>query len=1436
MAESLFDNRYRYDYIYPRGRSGETLRAVDVANQNRPVVIKRPAPGDAPPIRAGQEVSILNERRALQRLAGHPVLTTLLDEGRFNAGGTPHQYIVMERAEGLIVGDLVLELAEQGEHFPHLEMLTIVDALLDLLENAHENDIVYNDVDAKHLFWNRDEYALKVIDWGNAVFLEGDTMTPGGISRQTDVYQAGELLYFILSGGRRADVPRTADENFRVQFEENIEIDEQLRAIISRALHPDTRLRYASISALRDDLAAYRRPLERDRDALLEQVNEQLQQVQLTRYDLRDLQERLQPALSTDPAYPPGRATYDEIVNQQLDLNVEADLDAVQIYIQGANPARALDLLQELRDKSGPATAGTVRLLIDSCQLLLDSAIQPVPQDIMQALDMIFAGQASAAAGLLLEAQPQPQPNSMHWQIAERISAHIPNVLLLRPNLFRLEMALRQLHAEGYDTQKFLTVLQTIAALPQGKQQEVLDLSMLRDSYRNIAENLTDLNRELQRFSLQHELSNQRLPLSSLERAMTAAQQLTDSIHVISKQAASRPRDAFQALDISRNIDPTASVWGDIEELLEALYGLLEACQSYIPVADGTDLADWLRTTRESLLPFQQRLSDTMIAEIVTDVEATETAWITYREAVLNGDKGAAVVALEAACDSIQTLSPTMMSWFNQLRTVVNGAQYIERHSVPGAVGAAIADGWQTFDRGNLAEAEQYGQQTLDNATEDYEQLAGSRLRHLAQLTRLYIERGGIYDVERSRETLEELRELLTAEERHILDDFTDQMPNSEVYLRVMSKGLVEVYQRRSTAARRILFMMYIIMSGIDIREGHMDDGLVWREAALKTLDDAQHHPAFTALDTYISRHNSLQEAQAVFDKLDNKAALADLEDILRDLENNDQSRLLESGISSIRDVDAAINDWSDGEFRDAGLKLESALKGITETENAAELDLEETRDWLMTMMQGAAELHVRFREMRAVIDARPDDPDPIVKETHHELVEQTELLIGFDYAARLRQWRDTYNNFFEVYTSEERRSKRLEQLNALFRAMFIDKHPAYPLYRHWYSVLEGSSEFPAPVTDDVEPRIESSIEEEFEGSRYLEGAAPPASAGLSRNAIIGGVIALALLAGVFLLLTSLNGGDGTPGDATDIPATVASGAGVIPDETDEAPVETEDVNEAGSGLATNTTQPDSDSATTDEADFATPTPVVEDTATATLTEAPVTPTEGPSPTASDTPTITPTPTDTPTVTRTPLPEGGVQGRQDILDLFAQAASLPYSRDIFSLQGDSWRLGTGVDTPGDILYISPPEDLLEEFYGNDPTTRIARIEASIELTSKNASVIGPDDIFFGLMIQSAEDGNNVGIRVKEVDENVIQIDALNNNETIFISQRSLSSVDVRLRIDRDSQTGDVTVYFNNVQQGDSFDFLDPDAPVLPVLFVKDGGVIVRVKDWFVTMR
>src|SRR5260221_14719009 len=84
--DSMFDTRYRIDHVYPRGRSGEVLRAYDTLNDDLPVLIKRPALQDAPPMRAGQEQNILNEKRALERLAGHPSVTQLRFPGPFRLG------------------------------------------------------------------------------------------------------------------------------------------------------------------------------------------------------------------------------------------------------------------------------------------------------------------------------------------------------------------------------------------------------------------------------------------------------------------------------------------------------------------------------------------------------------------------------------------------------------------------------------------------------------------------------------------------------------------------------------------------------------------------------------------------------------------------------------------------------------------------------------------------------------------------------------------------------------------------------------------------------------------------------------------------------------------------------------------------------------------------------------------------------------------------------------------------------------------------------------------------------------------------------------------------------------------------------------------------------------------------------------------------------
>ena len=72
-------------------------------------------------MRAGQEVSIRTEKKALERLSGHPVLVELRGQGTFRVGGHTHEYIAMDLAPGAILEDMILEYAERDEYLPELE-------------------------------------------------------------------------------------------------------------------------------------------------------------------------------------------------------------------------------------------------------------------------------------------------------------------------------------------------------------------------------------------------------------------------------------------------------------------------------------------------------------------------------------------------------------------------------------------------------------------------------------------------------------------------------------------------------------------------------------------------------------------------------------------------------------------------------------------------------------------------------------------------------------------------------------------------------------------------------------------------------------------------------------------------------------------------------------------------------------------------------------------------------------------------------------------------------------------------------------------------------------------------------------------------------------------------------------------------------------------
>jgi hypothetical protein len=193
-----------------------------------------------------------------------------------------------------------------------------------------------------------------------------------------------------------------------------------------------------------------------------------------------------------------------------------------------------------------------------------------------------------------------------------------------------------------------------------------------------------------------------------------------------------------------------------------------------------------------------------------------------------------------------------------------------------------------------------------------------------------------------------------------------------------------------------------------------------------------------------------------------------------------------------------------------------------------------------------------------------------------------------------------------------------------------------------------------------------------------------------------------------------------------------------------------------------------------------------------------------------------------------------------MLTLLNQADDLPFNPEIFlPLEGGGFRLGTGDETPGDVLRIRPPLPLLNENFGNEPARRIRRIESTLTLRTYNPAVIddSEDGVFFGLLLESVNDGNNVGVQVRYITDTVIELYRVDNNETRFLRQVAVNTGSVvRLRIDRDIVTGDVILFYNDSQLDESIEFLDANAPVLPVIFARDGGVVIGINDWRITLR
>lgn len=1443
--QNLFDNRYRYDFIYPRGRSGETLRAWDTHDNDRPVVIKRPAPQDAPPLRAAQQVSISSERKALERLSGHPIIAGLHATGTFKVGPQSYTYLVLERAEGLIIADLVLELAEQGLRLPELEMLVVVDRLLDLLTAAHEQQVVYNDVDAKHLFWDRDNYRLQVIDWGNAVLLDegGGSST---INRQTDIYQVGELLYFIVTGGARLDSETMPDGEHVVLFGgATAHISATLQSIITRATHPNLRRRYISIADLRQALRDYRKPLETQRDALLSEVRREISH-RKSKQEMEALALRLAEVLAQDPGFPETRRLQQQIQRALQRLDVEASIDAGRIYLTTANWSKAIEVMLALLKDADENIAPAIRFIIAAAEYLEAQERTEAPSVLAPAIDALLHNEPEQAGLALLSSPRELLPDTDQMILAERLAALVPSVILLRPHLVRIRTELNTL---GAGKSEALSIVDRIE-VTLNQSPPTFGLRGLQSIYRQIESDLGQLQ------TLADSSDDRQTPAglrAAYSRADEALQRLNIALEQVSLFAYTDAIKAGQSLRAAITIDPLNPYFEQLNDYFDEIHQAIKALSTFKPRSDGADLSDWFTRVLNFLQPYGDDLQDPALHSALEALKKSSELWNEVQNNFSLGRQALVQKQLTHLKQLMQPLNAHIGDWMQTLVQSAISTAYVEKLSINTLLGQRLVEAYQTWDQGKFAQTVELAEQMTRLADTPAEKAAVERLQKLGDLCHRWIQNGGEADYDLTDKAEQAVIELFLAEENDERERFATQMPSTEVYLKTMTRGLVETLRTSSTAGLRLLFLHYIWRGMLYVQKDHLEDAQFWREAALKTIPKGRSNPIFAAFDRMFTGRQLVLQAQEALNSVHSPTDLIALRAMLN-------QPLADQWLADIqpeaRQLELAIRHWEDGDFRAAAEMLNKALQQIEYAESHARMNLAPFRQWVEPLYEAAQELQAARLYVEQVAHAatvpNPNEPvDPQVEGALRMILQTTQTSLGDDYAHLTRQWLATYLAVLETHLNTQLgKSEKLAAFEGHFNNLFIGKHPAYRLFQVWQESAHKTPDAPPPPPLPIEPQLElqwvdavpatsstrssarrAAVAEEVsetatfdleEGIRYEE---PRETAGIPWGTLIALTIVIVGVV-LFVLFFGGLGEDGDDSPPSNSNNNVATTLTPLPTSTESS--ERVALGETPSPSVTATLAPASPVPVNTVTSSPSP-PPASPTSTATVTVATLTPT--------GTSTVTPVPlvttvitpvssSPTSSVAETPIRVPG--SAQDALLIFNLIQPEDYGweePDWFRPgAGGIWQLGAARTAGSGPVVVLMPPDFMQAVFGPQAAGSLVAIEAEMELSVFDENTV----VFFGMGLQNERRQRTAAeIRLVGVEPNIINLGMNENGNFAGRSQRGIGIIKVVLRSERNAD-GTISHFVDNQRLGESGANYAPGTPLTPVLYTSSGGVYVVV--------
>jgi tRNA A-37 threonylcarbamoyl transferase component Bud32 len=227
-----------------------------------------------PELAVDPEARRLFEREAkLASHLSHPNIVEMIDFGSDPDWGL---FIVMEYLEGEA-------LSKRVEHLGHLSIAAacrIAAQLADALAHSHGEHVIHGDLKTENVFCLKDG-EVKLLDFGTArlatasgssehiagtpEYIAPERIRGGPPQPSGDIYALGIILYEMLcgtppfSGGEPAQLlQRHLDETPEPAGARRGEVlDARLDAIVTKALAKDPKDRYATASALLDDLKPY---------------------------------------------------------------------------------------------------------------------------------------------------------------------------------------------------------------------------------------------------------------------------------------------------------------------------------------------------------------------------------------------------------------------------------------------------------------------------------------------------------------------------------------------------------------------------------------------------------------------------------------------------------------------------------------------------------------------------------------------------------------------------------------------------------------------------------------------------------------------------------------------------------------------------------------------------------------------------------------------------------------------------------------------------------------------------------------------------------------------------------------------------------------------------------------------------------------------------